>query len=396
MKYRLQLPLSMFLLAFCTSTPGQMPDPLNQWQIIANTGIGDSILGLAYRNGHFVAAGVTTNLFVSTNGVNWGPIPSGLTGFGGIKAVTEGPGMFVAVGHNGLILSSPDGRQWSQLRTDLRDEHWAVIYAGGQFVSVGFHSASNGPALALTSNDGVHWERFVQPFATTPRNVAYGQGIYVAAGWPVSMSSTNGRDWTPLNSVGASGIAYGGGQFVATAQTTGHISSNGVDWAPIVLPATPSGSGNYYTASYANGTFIIGGFCDFCTGGNYPSLLATSADGRHWTSRVFGSNYVGPIRDIVFVDGAFYLGGQDGRIWKSGRTAPSSPPVITQATHAGGQSTLSFSVLPGFHYAVECADRLDSTAWRSCAGPLFATDTQLAVTDPEATTQSRFYRIRVE
>src|SRR5439155_26752990 len=131
-------------------------------------------------------------------------------------------------------------------------------YAGGQFVIVGFYSdgAHVAYALALTSPDGVHWERFPQPFDTTPRNVAYGNGLYVAAGPPVSMYSSNGREWTPLNGVLAQGIAYGGGQFIATRSTSrgGYQSSNGTDWTQIALPALGSGAqsyyGQYYTAAY--------------------------------------------------------------------------------------------------------------------------------------------------
>src|SRR5438094_9887812 len=133
MKARPQILLGVFLLSLCASTQSQTPDPLNQWQIITNlqaTGI--SIRGLAYQDGRFVGAGVSTNTIVSTNGVNWVLIPSGVPNyFAGILAVAEGAGRFVAVGSAGLILSSPDGLQWSHLRTDPGDDHWAVIYAGG-------------------------------------------------------------------------------------------------------------------------------------------------------------------------------------------------------------------------------------------------------------------------
>src|SRR5262249_4823099 len=154
--------------------------------------------------------------------------------------------------------------------------------------------------------------------------------------------------------------------------------------------------GNYYTATYANGTFMIGGFCDKCPNEGRPVLLGTSTDGVQWTSRVFGANTAGPIRDIIFVDGAFYLVDQSGQIWKSGRTTPVSPPVITQATHASGQTSLSFAAIPGFYYAVECSDRLDPTAWTHCAGPLFADADELTVTDSNAQSPSRFYRVHVE
>jgi hypothetical protein len=177
--------------------------------------------------------------------------------------------------------------------------------------------------------------------------------------WLNLCASTQGQTPDPLNQwqsvasprISIRGLAYHDRQFVAAGAPISMYSTNGRDWEPL---------------------------------------------NTQWTSRVFGTNNVGPIRDIIFVDGAFYLGDQNGRIWKSGRTALSSRPVISQVTHAGGQTTLSFATLPGFHYTVECADYLDSTPWRPCAGPLFAADSQLTVTDPDAAIQSRFYRIRVE
>jgi hypothetical protein len=262
-------------------------------------------------------------------------------------------------------------------------------------VAVGFENP--GGAIAATSSNGIVWEKFSLPILTTPRNVAYGNGIYVAAGSPVSMYSRDGRNWTPLNGVLAQGIAFGGGQFIATLQSSGYRSSNGVNWTQVALPVLVSPNQNYYTAAYANGMFLIGGFCDECPNTNRPSLLATSTDGQHWTPRLFGADaHIGAIRDIVFADGAFYLADQGGKIWKSGRTAPASPPRITQMAHDGRQTSLSFAVIAGFRYTVECADRLESTAWMPCSGSLSATSTQLTVTDNDATPNTRFYRVRVE
>ena len=389
--------LVLLLLNLSSFTPGQAADPLDTWQVVARPSV--SIRGLAYKEGHFVAVGATTNILVSTNGRDWFLAASGLTGFfDGLLAVAESAGQFVAVGFGGTILSSPDGRQWTRRRVGgpaSYEEFWAITHGNGLFVAVGYQNP--GGAITATSTDGIHWEKFAPPINTTPRNVAYGQGLFVAAGAPVSMYSVNGRDWTPLPGVLAQGIAYGGGQFIATTGATGYQSSNGVDWTAIALPTLGADYVNYYTASYDNGTFIIGGFCDTCPNAGRPSLLATSTDGRKWTSRLFGADAsIGAIRDIVFADGAFYLGDQSGKIWRSSRVTPVSPPVIRQVTQSGGQTSLSFTTVPGFRYAVECAERLDAAVWRPCAGPYFAHDTQLTASDPAATPPARFYRVRVE
>jgi hypothetical protein len=264
-------------------------------------------------------------------------------------------------------------------------------------VAVGFQWDPLPVTIVAMSTNGVEWEKFTLPTATTPRNIAYGNGVYVAAAPEGSMYSTNGRDWTLLSAVRGDAIAYGAGQFVIAIDSRGYISSNGVDWTEITLPVLAGGSENrYYTANYANGTFMLAGFCGGCPNSNRPSLVATSTNGRQWTLRPFGTNVVGAIRDIVFVDGRFYVGDDMRRIWRSGQIAPMSQPAITHVARANGQTTLSFATVPGFHYRVDCADAFDSSLWTPCAQPLWATDNQLTLIDPTATTQTRFYRVRVE
>jgi hypothetical protein len=316
---------SMLVLAFCVGARGQTPDPLDQWEIVARPPI--ELRGLAYKDGAFVGVGIHTNMIVSTNGgADWFLLPITLPNYPGAMAVTEGAGQFVAVGWRGSIVTSPDGLQWTQRRGDAQtqfEEYWAVTHGGAGFVAVGFNSYPTTTAIAATSLDGSHWERHTIPIITTPRNVAYGNGVYVAAGAPVSMVSTNGRDWTPINSVTAQGIAFGGGQFIATLQTSGFRSTNGRDWTSFALPALASYQ-EYYTANYAHGTFLAAGFCNSCPNTNRPSLLATSTDSYQWTPRIFGAEAnIGPIRDIVFAEGHYYLADTWQKIWKSG-AAPSS------------------------------------------------------------------------
>jgi hypothetical protein len=170
-----------------------------------------------------------------------------------------------------------------------------------------------------------------------------------------------------------------------------------VDWVTIDLPVLALSHQNYYTAAYANGMFIIGGFCDACPNNNRPALLATSPDGWRWTSRVFGAEErIGPIRDIVFVDGSYYLGDQWGRIWKSGRTAPVAAPIITRIAREGERVQLTFAAVPGFRYVVERTNRLDPTDWKPSLEPVQATGAELSVSDTDPMGQARFYRIRTE
>jgi hypothetical protein len=163
------------------------------------------------------------------------------------------------------------------------------------------------------------------------------------------------------------------------------------------LPVLVSPNQNYYTAAYANGLFLIGGFCDECPNTNRPSLLATSPDGHYWTLRLFGAEtHIGPIRDIVYVEGAYYLADQWGRIWKSGRTTPLALPAITRIARDGNRINLAFIAPPGVRCTIECASRLDIPDWKMCLEPVLATGAEVRVSDVDGANQARFYRIRTE
>jgi hypothetical protein len=381
-----------FVLVAAVAAQAQAPvsgNPLDNWQVVASPPIG--LRGIAYQDGRFAAVGHSTNVVVSTNGIEWSMVTNGLIPpFESLLAVAAGGGQFVAVGGpSGVILSSSDGLQWIRRHTVLGEEFWAVTYAAGQFVAVGFRNP--GGAISATSPDGIHWETFNLVIGTTPRNIAYGNGKYIAVGAPVSMLSTNGRDWTPIDSVLAHGIAFDGTQFIATLITNGFSSPDGTNWASFPLPnLVGATSQNYYTARYANGIVIVGG------NASGQGLLVTSTSGGAFTPAPSAlTQSMGAIRDAVFVDGHFYLADQSGRIWRSGRLPPAAPPVFTGVSQSFGQVTLSFSAPLGFHYIVESAGQVDALEWQPLGPRAFGAGDEVSVTDSIVGKETRFYRIGI-
>jgi hypothetical protein len=58
--------------------------------------------------------------------------------------VTYGNGLFVAVGEDGAILTSPDGVSWTR-RTSGGNLLYGVTYGNGTFVAVGEAAPSSPP-----------------------------------------------------------------------------------------------------------------------------------------------------------------------------------------------------------------------------------------------------------
>jgi hypothetical protein len=59
--------------------------------------------------------------------------------------VTYGNGLFVAVGEDGTILTSPDGVTWTQRTSGTSNWLNGVAYGNGLFVAVGWAAPSSPP-----------------------------------------------------------------------------------------------------------------------------------------------------------------------------------------------------------------------------------------------------------
>ena len=89
----------------------------------------------------------------------------------------------------------------------------AIGYGDGTFV------ITNADGDFHTSVDGINWSENVGPSEEWFTSVAYGSGVFVAAGGgrKIYTSTDNGETWeqtTPNNLPSMGGVAYGDGRFV--------------------------------------------------------------------------------------------------------------------------------------------------------------------------------------
>jgi len=130
---------------------------------------------------------------------------------GGLFAVAFGGGVWVAVGRNGEIQSSPDGIVWTHRPQPLVGAVYlnGVTYANGQFVVVGQLTPNQ---VILTSPDGVTWtSQTPASIAASPNtwlsDIAFGNDEFVAVGYDNTnsfafiVSSPDGIAWTRRSDV---------------------------------------------------------------------------------------------------------------------------------------------------------------------------------------------------
>jgi len=136
----------------------------------------------------------TITSIITTNGVDWTTRTSGF-GSTTIYGVTYGDGLYVAVGNDGKLTTSPDGTTWTTRTsgfgsTTIR----GVTYGDGLYVAVGYDG------ILTTSPDGTTWTTRTSGFGTTRIwGVTYGDGLYVAVGDSGKLTtSTDGTGYLSL------------------------------------------------------------------------------------------------------------------------------------------------------------------------------------------------------
>ncbi len=174
--------------------------------------------------------------------------------------------MFVAVGHNGLRISSGDGLTWGKAQTGKEGQFYrAAAFGNDRFVTVGTYGGDN---LMAASIDGAQWEigKRDGKYRDYFRGLAFGDGRFIALG-------------------GDPGSVGAAKPFIAT-------SKDGVQWeenAPI------EGKFMLRRLAFGNGTWV---------GVGDRGRISASPDAKTWKDAE-GTKAIDTLVDIAFGNGVF-------------------------------------------------------------------------------------------
>ncbi|MHC1725168.1 MAG: hypothetical protein AB9866_03995 [Syntrophobacteraceae bacterium] len=284
-----------------------------------------------------------TTLKSTDRGLTWTTVFQGYDDADELRGITYGKGtnaatpLFVAVGKNGKVLTSPNGNSWNKPVTLINSSMNGIAFGGGVFVAVGSVATAPAPQMytIMTSSDAANWTPTHWPLAVTSTeklmSVTYGKDSngnyrFVAVG-NVTVVSDDGYTWTTPVTTGETtvlgGVAYGNNRFVAVSSTSGGVITNSKDpslsadwskWSSGILGFPAAGS----PANALNGIVFFKTI--FIAIGSDTKLL-TSPDGQSWTERasvtsnfLYGTAY-GNNRYVAVGWGGKILSSANGLTW---------------------------------------------------------------------------------
>jgi hypothetical protein len=199
-----------------------------------------------------------------------------------LNAVVFGNGLFVAVGDNGVIVTSPDGQTWTARASGTTDRLPAIAFGKGHFVA----TRENRTAPGLSSADGITWTPITVKDAngataesTAWKGIAFGQGRFLAVGAPSAsfsyadiLRSDDGITFTVIVPARYPqpdgldrrivGVSFFRDRFYGLAEDGGFLATpDGVTWKGTITGAVMASDGSTKVATvsalYANSTFSV-------------------------------------------------------------------------------------------------------------------------------------------
>ena len=308
-------------------------DGISSW-IKRSSGSKSYLAGMTYDNSLFVAVG-TNEIMTSLNGVQWTrrAVPGDA---GTLEAVAgNSSGSYAAVGYGydselnyiGTLVYSTDGTTWQKASTVLGTNMMlkGVAYGNGQYVAVGSSWSSGTIGVIYTSADGSNWSQITTGPIGRLTDVTYGNGMFAAVGeGDTLMTSADGTSWTTrsrtktinIGSISYTGITYGEGLFIAVGGT-GEIvkSSDGAAWDDM-----ENYSGSLSCITYGSGYFVTAGQSGLIL---RCAVSGGVADTWERTGQYMTTNR---LNAAAYGNGVYAVAGDSGTILYSG-----SVPVPTTA-----------------------------------------------------------------
>jgi hypothetical protein len=243
-------------------------------QVVDPNGGDDNNLfrGVGFEAGQFIAVGGSSKgqIQTSPDGATWTSRDPGSSWLADVVAIGQ---VLVTAGGNGLRERSLDaGATWLD-PTGYYAGHFRAIAAGnGLAVAVG-HTYGQSPDKGLSSvtSDGKTWSPELASGATFG-SVAFGVGVFVAAGQNRCSTTKDGKAWADCAGVsggGYDGVVFANDRFVLGDANGYFVSLDGATW-------THQNAEHHQVAAFGAGLYLAV---------EWPDRILSSPDLMTWTTR---------------------------------------------------------------------------------------------------------------
>ncbi len=314
--------------------------PLDDWQQRSPLPTLESLNGIVFGGGQFVAVGSNGEVLTSNEGTNWTHQVSGASDH--LVGIAYGNSRFVAISR-GLALASSDARTWKT--TFLSDTPDAdaiyglnlITFLNGVFIGeAGGCVEKHCQGALIGSRDGQTWTRTEAPAIDC---LSHRDGTFFASGGTgeiggsgKSATSTNGIDWTQFGDAasecfGGNGLIQEDGLYVAVGSLGWIVTStDGLNWT--LHDAGTKAS--LTSVAHGNGRFVAVG-----------EAIVDSDDGINWHTldwevpdRLHGVAY-GAGRFVAVGERGTILSSEDGINWQSLSSICQVNPTAVRAAFGG-------------------------------------------------------------
>lgn len=297
-------------------------------------------------------------------GVDLRTVPGAVRAERSIRSLTAGPELAVAAGStNGrtAIWTAPDGVQWTRAQIPATPGRLSdAVHGTAGWLAVGQGSGTSPAALAMTSQDGLAWQKVAFPAGPPPVAAATGPSGYVAVGDRSAWRSTDLRTWTRAALDGTPSDVTAADKTYVAVGTRGSApaiwtSPDAAKWTAATLP--PGFTAPLTQVAARGGTLVA-------ISAGAIALVSTDA-GATWTQRNIGPGLAATAitptpQGFVLTAGtkgdAAVLASADGTTWRrldvGGLTGP-------------GDQRLTALAAMGGHVLATGADDEAPTLWRA-------------------------------
>lgn len=194
------------------------------WNAAMPVAGGEQMNGLAYGNNTYVAVGsggaIASNTGAAASGA-WTAQASGTTQ--NLNGVSFLHGVFVAVGAQGTLLTSPDGVTWTARASHTGQNLWHAAFGAATYVAVGESGT------ILSSSDSATWQLQTSPTIANFYSICFGtnsQFVAVGDAGAVAYSTSGASDSWTVSKAGSTSLfsVTAGGVLVAVGEAGANVS----------------------------------------------------------------------------------------------------------------------------------------------------------------------------